>query len=96
MQRRSQDAKGCKARVLELVTQRSLVALVRAVVVVAGGQAHTVSCRVNGGEEGETEGVGHCCYRSPVLAGQPPGGRQGGPGPKQQCRAHTCEKMASE
>lgn len=80
MQRRSQDAKGCKARVLELVTQRSLVALVRAVVVVAGGQAHTVSCRVNGGEEGETEGVGHCCYRSPVLAGQPPGGSWVGPG----------------
>lgn len=74
MQRRSQDAKGCKARVLEFVTQWSLVALVRAVVVVAGGRAHTVSPRVNRGEEGETEGMGHCCYYSPVLAGQPPGG----------------------
>lgn len=70
-QRQSQDARGCKARVLDFVTQRSLVALVRAVVVVAGGQAHTVSPRVNRGEEGETEGMGHSCYRSP---GQPPGG----------------------
>lgn len=74
MQQRSQDAKVCKARVLDFVIQRSLVALVRAVVVVAGGQAHTVSPRMNRGEDGETEGVGHSCYHSPVLGGQPPGG----------------------
>lgn len=76
MQRRSQDAKVCKARVLDFVIQRSLAALVRAVVGVAGRQAHTVSPRVNRGEDGETEGMGHSCYHSPVL-----GGRAGwGPG----------------
>lgn len=34
--------------------------------------------------------------RAAWRLGQPPGGRRGGSGPKQQCQAHTCEKMASE
>jgi len=41
---------------------------------------------------GEQGSEGRAAWR----LGQPPGGRRGGPGPKQQCRAHTREKMASE
>lgn len=80
MQRRSQDAKVCKARVLDFVIQRSLVALVRAVVVVAGGQVHTVSPGVNRGRMGKwrawvTPAPTHQCWEDShqVGAGRGPG-----------------------